>query len=178
MKSGTFAPDVSFRQQLGEDSTTAGQEPLLISVISRILGKSHLDSILAHGFPENSRCRKVRRWLLVYAVRYANLTRRDFFALAWKAPLEVDRAYRDRMAEMFAKELQILLVALPDRFHPIIRGMLASLPSIFSLPMVLLHKDFRDCNIMVESSSYLLASLLGPGWRLARSKQTSIHCKI
>ena len=62
---GTFAPDVSFRQQLGEDSTTAGQEPLLVYVMTRIRGVSRLDFILAHGFPENSPENMVRRKNLI-----------------------------------------------------------------------------------------------------------------
>jgi hypothetical protein len=64
------------------------------------------------------------------------------------------------MAETFEKELQILLVALPDRFHPVIRAALASLPSIFSLPMVLVHKDFGTCNIMVDESSCHLVGVI------------------
>lgn len=64
------------------------------------------------------------------------------------------------MAETFEKELQILLVALPDRFHPIIRATLAALPSICSLPMVLLHKDFGDCNIMVEDETCHLVGVI------------------
>lgn len=64
------------------------------------------------------------------------------------------------MAETFEKELQILLVTLPDRFHPAIRATLASIPSILSLPMVLLHKDFGDCNIMVEEESCHLVGVI------------------
>lgn len=64
------------------------------------------------------------------------------------------------MAEIFQKELQMLLIALPDQLHPIIRATLASLPSIFSLPMVLLHKDFGDCNIIVEEESCHLVGVI------------------
>ncbi|KAB5572643.1 hypothetical protein GE09DRAFT_1100341 [Coniochaeta sp. 2T2.1] len=126
----------------GEDSTTAGggQEPLLIYVMTRIRGVSHLDFILAHGFPEHSAENKTRR---------KNL-----------APQKVNQAYRDRMAETFENELQALLVALPDRFRPVVRGTLASLPSILSLPMVLLHKEFGDCNIMVEEESCRLVGVI------------------
>lgn len=48
------------------------------------------------------------------------------------------------MAETFENKLQILLASLPHRFYPIIRNTLAALPSILSLPMVLLHRDFGD----------------------------------
>lgn len=62
---GTFAPDVSFRQTLGEDSQTTGEEPLLVYVMTRIRGMSRLDFILAHGFPENSPDNKARRKNLI-----------------------------------------------------------------------------------------------------------------
>ncbi|KAH6839417.1 hypothetical protein B0I37DRAFT_233732 [Chaetomium sp. MPI-CAGE-AT-0009] len=150
---GTLAPEVSFRQQLGEDSEAAGQEPLLVYVMSRIQGISRLDFILAHGFPENSPENMARRKNLIQDVA-------RFFAIAWKAPQAVDQDYLDRMAETFEKELQILLVALPNRFHPIIRATLAALPSIYSLPMVLLHKDFGDCNIMVEDETCHLVGVI------------------
>lgn len=64
------------------------------------------------------------------------------------------------MAEMFETELQMLLVALPERFGMIIRATLAYLPRIFSLPMALLHKDFGDCNIMVEEPSCRLMEVI------------------
>ena len=65
---GTLAPEVSFRQQLGEDSEAAGQEPLLVYVMTRIQGMSRLDFILAHGFPENSSKNMVRRKNLIQDV--------------------------------------------------------------------------------------------------------------
>ncbi|KAK3683017.1 hypothetical protein B0T22DRAFT_298107 [Podospora appendiculata] len=150
---GTLVPEVSFSQQLGEDSEAAGQEPLLVYVMTRIQGMSRLDFILAHGFPENSPENMARRKNLIQDVA-------RFFAIAWKAPQAVDQDYLDRMAETFEKELQILLVALPDRFHPIIRATLAALPSIYSLPTVLLHKDFGDCNIMVEDETCNLVGVI------------------
>ncbi|CRK19066.1 hypothetical protein HYQ45_006421 [Verticillium longisporum] len=142
----TLAPDVSFKQQLGEDFTTAGREPLLVYVMTRIRGISYLDFKRFHRSPENLPERKAYRKNLMQDVA-------RFFALAWKAPQEVGRADRDRITRIFQKELHMLLVALPDRLHPIIRTTLASLPSIFSLPIVLLHKDFGDCNIIVEEES-------------------------
>ncbi|KAM9873259.1 hypothetical protein VDGL01_12663, partial [Verticillium dahliae] len=132
----TLAPDVSFKQQLGEDCTIPGREPLLVNV-------------MAQNSPERKACRKN---LMQDVAR--------FFALAWKAPQEVGRTDCDCMAEIFQKELQMLLIALPDQLHPIIRATLASLPSIFSLPMVLLHKDFGDCNIIVEEESCHLVGVI------------------
>ncbi|KLU90688.1 hypothetical protein MAPG_10540 [Magnaporthiopsis poae ATCC 64411] len=151
---GALVPDVSFRRQLGDESTAAaGQEPLLVYTMTRIRGISRLDFVLAHGFPENSPTNKTRRKTLIQDVA-------SFFALAWKTPQTVDKAYHDHMAETFENELQILLLALPDRFRPIIRATLRSLPNILALPMVLLHKDFGDCNIMVDEESCHLVGVI------------------
>lgn len=65
---GTFVPDVSLRQTLGGDSRTAGKEPLLVYVMTRIRGMSRLDFILAHGFPENSSENMARRKNLIQDV--------------------------------------------------------------------------------------------------------------
>ncbi|KAK3898451.1 hypothetical protein C8A05DRAFT_47250 [Staphylotrichum tortipilum] len=141
---GPFAPDVEFKQQL---------EPLLVYLMARVRGVSRLDFILAHGFPENSDENKVRRKTLIQDVA-------RFFALAWKAPQQVAQADRNSMAQTFESELQALLVALPDRFQAVVRRTLAALPSILSLPMVLLHKDFGDCNIIVEEPSCRLVGVI------------------
>lgn len=62
---GTFVSDVSFKQTLGEDSTTTGKEPLLVYVMTRIRGMSRLGFILAYGFPENSPENMARRKNLI-----------------------------------------------------------------------------------------------------------------
>ena len=49
---GSLAPETSLRQQLGEDSAEAGQEPLLVYVMARVKGASRLEFVLAHGNPE------------------------------------------------------------------------------------------------------------------------------
>jgi aminoglycoside/choline kinase family phosphotransferase len=51
-------------------------------------------------------------------------------------------------------------VSLPDRFRPLIQQSLDSLPAIFSLPMVLLHRDFGICNIMVNEDSCHLVGVV------------------
>ncbi|KAL8354334.1 hypothetical protein RB601_003951 [Gaeumannomyces tritici] len=150
---GELVPEVSFRTQLGEDAATAGQEPLLVYVMTRILGPSRLDFIIADKFPDNSPENKARRRNLVKDVA-------RFFATAWKAPQHVEPAYHDHMAETFNKDLQSLLVALPTRFHPIIRATIKSLPKILNLPMVLTHGDFFESNIIVDESSYHLAGVI------------------
>ena len=59
---GHLVPDISFKRQLGEDSATEDQQPLLVYVMTRMRGISRLDFILTYGFPENSphnmTCRK------------------------------------------------------------------------------------------------------------------------
>lgn len=54
----------------------------------------------------------------------------------------------------------MLLAALPERFGTLIRAMQASLPRILSLHMILLYKDFDDCNIIVEDPSCHLAGVI------------------
>jgi hypothetical protein len=159
---GSLAPRVSFEGQIGEDID--GKEPLYIYVMSRVRGVSHLDFILAWGdlprnSPENFAWRKnliadVARyaWLWLNRVKCLFISRR-FFALAWKNPQKVNQAYRDDLRHRHETELRLLLTSLPDRFHPKIKESLHSMAAIFSLPMVLLHKDFGICNIMVDSES-------------------------
>ncbi|KAK0721883.1 hypothetical protein B0T26DRAFT_810854 [Lasiosphaeria miniovina] len=148
---GAFVPDVSFRQALGDDESTAtGKEPLLVYVMPRV------QQGLAHE--SGLGCRK-----------------------------EVDQSYRDRTAETFETDLQALLVSLPDRFHSVIRNTLASLPSILSLPMVLLDMDFGGCKIMVEEESCHLVGVVdwaeaeigpfGTNLEMVQSLMSKLHLK-
>lgn len=63
-----------------------------------------------------------------------------FFAFSWKSPQVVDQRYSDRLYHQYKRELELLLISLPDRFRPLIQRSISYLPSIFSLPIVLLHK--------------------------------------
>lgn len=56
---GTLAAKASFEGQIGDDID--GKEPLYVYLMSRIRGITHLDFILAHGFPENSQENFARR---------------------------------------------------------------------------------------------------------------------
>ena len=49
---GSMVPEVSFKGQIGDDID--GKEPLYVYVMDRVRGISHLDFVLAHGYPENS----------------------------------------------------------------------------------------------------------------------------
>lgn len=64
------------------------------------------------------------------------------------------------MQQRYAKDLQRLLAALPDRFYLIIQQSIDALPAIFELPMVLLHKDFGVCNVMVEAEDSHLIGVI------------------
>ncbi|EGE06894.1 hypothetical protein TEQG_05947 [Trichophyton equinum CBS 127.97] len=150
---GKFAPQVTFKGQIGEDID--GKEPLYIYVMSRIQGISYLDFLLANNssVPENSPTfSSWRKYLITDIAR--------FFALSWKAPQDVNQVYRDNLRRQYERELRLLLNSLPDRFIPFTQESLNSLPAIFSLPMVLLHKDFGVCNIMVDESSYNLTGVI------------------
>lgn len=48
---GPLVPKLSFEGKVGEDGA---KEPLYIYLMNRLCGMTHLDFILAHGFPENS----------------------------------------------------------------------------------------------------------------------------
>lgn len=162
---GSFAPQVTFRGQLGEE--VEGKEPLYIYVMSRMRGISYLDFILEHisQVPLNSPgFSSWRRSLVIDAAKYVWLsishihaitdqTSGRFFALSWNASQDVDQAYRDNLHRQYKEDLELLLVSLPDRFHPLVRYSLDSLPAVFSLPMVLLHKDFGSSNIMVDEKT-------------------------
>ncbi|KAG9231957.1 hypothetical protein BJ875DRAFT_506330 [Amylocarpus encephaloides] len=130
-----------------------GKEPLFIYVMNRIPGISYLDFVLANGFPENSDENFVWRKTLVSDVA-------RFFALSWKAPQEVDSEYRENLRRTYSKDLQLLLHYLPPRFHQIIQKCLSSMEAILSLLMVLLHRDFGSCNIIVDGTSCRLTGVI------------------
>ncbi|KAL4898761.1 hypothetical protein BDV59DRAFT_207006 [Aspergillus ambiguus] len=150
---GDFAPRVTFRGEIGEDAEN--KEALYIYVMSRIRGISYLDFILAHNsqVPENSV--EFSLWRNNFVIDAAR-----FFALSWKSPQVVDQIYRDSLHNQYERELELLLISLPDRFRPLIQRSISSLPCIFSLPMVLLHKDFGVCNIMVNETSCNLVGVV------------------
>ena len=54
----------------------------------------------------------------------------------------------------------MLLTALPERFHGVVSRTLEALPRILALPMVLLYKDFGDCNIMVDEETCRLVGVI------------------
>lgn len=66
--------------------------------------------------------------------------------------VSVDAKYR--------RELELLLAALPARFHPIIRETIEALTAIVSLPAVLLHEDFGFSNIIVSEPDCRLVGVM------------------
>ena len=151
--------------------------------MNRIQGISHPDFVLANGFPENSDANFVWRKTLISDVaqygspsvfaytpsrttKMLHISERkvlidySFFALSWKAPQEVDSNYRENLRQMYTKDLQLLLHCLLPRFHQIIQKCLDSIKGILSLPMLLLHRDFGNCNIMVDGTSCHLTGII------------------
>ncbi|KAF9894418.1 hypothetical protein FE257_007921 [Aspergillus nanangensis] len=151
---GHFVPGVAFKGQIGDDVVDE-REPVYIYIMSRVKGMSYLDFLLANNsdIPENSPQFSLWRKNLITDIA-------RFFALSWKAPQTIDQSYRHRLYDQCQKEFQLLLTSLPARFHPFIRHSLNSLPAIFSLPMVLLYRDFGVCNIMVDKTSCNLVGVV------------------
>ncbi|KAK4073628.1 hypothetical protein Trihar35433_3102 [Trichoderma harzianum] len=148
---GALAPEVSFEGEMGDDSE--GKEPLYVYVMRRMQGITHLDFILAHGLPDNSQ-EKIA-WRKTFMTDIAR-----FFVISWQNPLKVDSAYRDQLGQTYTKQLRVLLSALPNRFHAIIEHCIRSIDDVLSLPMVLLHRDFSTCNIMVDETSCHLVGVI------------------
>ncbi|KAK2748363.1 hypothetical protein FQN57_001021 [Myotisia sp. PD_48] len=150
---GHFAPQVDFKGQIG--GNIDGREPLYIYIMRRIPGITYLDFILAHSgaVPENSPEFSSWRKNLVADIA-------KFFAISWRAPQDIEQTYYNQLSNRYEKELRLLLTSLPSRFQPIIQATLNSLPAILSLPMVLLHKDFGSCNILVDETSCHLAGVV------------------
>lgn len=71
--------------------------------------------------------------------------------LAWKNSQDVNPSVREAMFQRYENDLRQLLAALPSRFHPVIQQYIGSLPAVFSLPMVLVHKHFGVNNVMVDA---------------------------
>jgi hypothetical protein len=74
-------------------------------------------------------------------------------ALSWKSPQDVSSEYRVTLHRNYTNDLQRLLLSLPERFHPIIQSCLDQIDFVFSLPMVLLHRDFGMSNVLVEEET-------------------------
>ena len=75
---GCLVPSVEFCGLLGENNdnvkTDKKKKPLLIYVMDRMRGISHLDFILANGYPENSEANfAARRNLMTDIARYVDL---------------------------------------------------------------------------------------------------------
>ncbi|KFZ08032.1 hypothetical protein V502_09592 [Pseudogymnoascus sp. VKM F-4520 (FW-2644)] len=149
---GTLAPEVFFVGQLVDDGI-AGKEPLYIYLANRIRGVTQLDFNLTHGLPDNSQDNFAWRKTLI-----GDMAR--FFALSWKSPQLVDPSYRNRLRQTYTSELQLLLTALPVRFHAITQSCIDSVDAILSLPMVFLHQDFGVCNIMVDETTCHLVGVI------------------
>ncbi|KAK4233747.1 hypothetical protein C8A03DRAFT_47772 [Achaetomium macrosporum] len=131
----------------------ANKEPLYAYLMTRVRGVTHLDFILAHGFPKDLPENLSWRRTLIGEVAH-------FMALSWKARRPVSPEYRDALRQTYVRDLQRSRGALPPRFRPIIETCLKSMDDIISLPMVLLHRDFGSCNIIVDEATCHLVGVI------------------
>lgn len=153
------------------DDDIAGKEPLCIYLANRIQGVTQLDFNLTHGRPDNSQDNFAWRKTLIGDMARYNIfisnplfqkytKNYSFFALSWKSPQLVDPSYRNCLSQTYTSELQLLLTALPIRFHAIIQSCIDSVDAILSLPMVFFHQDFGDSNIMVDETTCHLVGVI------------------
>ncbi|KAK3339417.1 hypothetical protein B0H65DRAFT_511635 [Neurospora tetraspora] len=149
---GSLVPKVSFEGKLGEEGD-GKKEPLYVYLMTRMRGMTHLDFISAHGFPENSPDNFLWRKNLMGDVAH-------FMALSWNAPQPVSPEYRSRLRDAYVGDLQLLNNSLPSRFGPIIQACIDAIDDILSLPMVLLHRDFGACNIIVDEATCHLVGVI------------------
>ncbi|KAK1767837.1 hypothetical protein QBC33DRAFT_610929 [Phialemonium atrogriseum] len=91
---------------------------------------------------------------------YVYLMSRTFLALSWNAPQPVSPEYRGRLGQTYLRDLRLLHAALSSRFQPIVQACTDSMDDILSLPMVLLHRDFGSCNIMVDEATCHLVGFI------------------
>lgn len=58
------------------------------------------------------------------------------------------------MLQKQKKKLEMLRASLPERFQPFVQQSLEALPDIFTLlPAALAHKDFSECNVIVNETT-------------------------
>lgn len=81
-------------------------------------------------------------------------------ALSWNSPQSVSAAYREDLRSAYGRDLELLRSGLPKRFTPIVQRCIDNLDAIFELPMALLHKDFGECNIMVDEQTCHLVGVI------------------
>ncbi|KAK0736845.1 hypothetical protein B0T21DRAFT_363860 [Apiosordaria backusii] len=148
---GPLAPKVSFEGKIGEPEGEG--EPLYVYLMTRVRGVTHLDFILAHNVPENSPDSFSWRNNLISDIAH-------FMALSWKAPRPVSEEYRGNLKRAYIRDLQALYSALPARFQPIIQTCIDSMENILRLPMVILHRDFGSCNILVDEVTCHLVGVI------------------
>ncbi|KAK2596662.1 hypothetical protein QQS21_006237 [Conoideocrella luteorostrata] len=148
---GSLVPTVSFHGALGTEQDR--REPLLVYLMTRMSGITQLDFMLARNIPQTAQEFYPLRQNFFSSVA-------SFFAQSWLAPQKVCAKYRDELEKSHRRDLNLLLDGLPERFRPHIQTCLASLNDIMALPMVLLHKDFGACNLLVDPQSCCLKGVI------------------
>lgn len=148
----------------GPDGDDAGaKEPVYVNIMTRVLGVSHLDFILARGISENAPKWFVWRTKLVtdiakYTWIFNSVGTQAFnalqiFCFCLEKPTTArrgsSRRYPPSARARSAALARLTARALSQSYPNTILMILA----IFSLPMVLVHEDFGSCNVMVDSAS-------------------------
>ncbi len=97
---------------------------------------------------------------MIFSASRKMLIDHSFFAIAWNAPQEVDSAHRENLRCGYIGELELLRRDLPERFRQMVEKCLDEIEKVMALPMVLLHRDFSDVNIMVDETECHLTGVI------------------
>ena len=84
----------------------------------------------------------------------------SFFAKTWLAPQDVSETNRDNLRQGYIRDLKVLRGAFSGPLSPIIAECLTSIDDIMSLPMVLVHRDFGCCNLLVNETTCHLQGVI------------------
>ncbi|KID94723.1 Aminoglycoside phosphotransferase, partial [Metarhizium majus ARSEF 297] len=153
---GSLVPTISFEGILGDTSEgieAGDREPLYIYLMSRMPGITQLDFILSQDSPQDSPKYFPLRQNFISDVAH-------FFARSWLAPQKVSREYRHSLKASYIRDLELLRESLPNRFHSVLQACLGFIDDIMTLPVVLLHKDFGACNLLVDEASCRLKGVI------------------
>ncbi|OQE28130.1 hypothetical protein PENFLA_c005G08840 [Penicillium flavigenum] len=84
----------------------------------------------------------------------------EFLGLAWKNFQRVNPSDREAMFQRYESDLRQLFAAPPSCFRPVIQQSIESLLAIFSLLMVLVHKDVGVNDVMVDADDNHLVGVI------------------
>ncbi|OAQ95666.1 hypothetical protein LLEC1_06488 [Akanthomyces lecanii] len=166
---GSLAPVVSLHGELGHRQEQGdGKEPLLVYLMTSMPGITQLNFVLSRTVKQSSPDLFPLRQIF-----FADVA--SFFAQSWLAPQNASSEYRDTLRAGYLGDLQALHKGLPERFKPAVDTCLRALDSIMALPMVLLHKDFGSCNLLVDKDLCHLTGVIDWAEALIGPFGTNLH---